>query len=54
MIGAIRSVLRHGFELIERPFERLFGPALNPLSQLGALGFFFFASFRTGRSGIPY
>ncbi|MFN3746580.1 MAG: cytochrome b N-terminal domain-containing protein [Hyphomicrobiaceae bacterium] len=42
MIGLIRNVLRRGFELIERPFERLFGPALNPLSQLGALGFFFF------------
>lgn len=42
MIGAIRNVLRHGFELIERPFDRLFGPALNPVAQLGALGFFFF------------
>ncbi|HEY1472459.1 MAG TPA: cytochrome b N-terminal domain-containing protein [Pseudolabrys sp.] len=42
MIGAVRSALRYGFELIERPFERLFGPALNPLAQLGALGFFFF------------
>ena len=42
MIGAIRSVLRAGFSLIERPFDRLFGPALNPLAQLGALGFFFF------------
>jgi quinol-cytochrome oxidoreductase complex cytochrome b subunit/coenzyme F420-reducing hydrogenase delta subunit len=42
VIGAIRTVLRAGFELIERPFERLFTPALNPLSQLGALGFFFF------------
>ena len=42
VIGAIRSVLRRGFELIERPFERLFSPALNPLAQLGALGFFFF------------
>ncbi len=42
MIGAIRTALRAGFELIERPFERLFGPALNPLAQLGALGFFFF------------
>ena len=42
MIRAVRSVLRHGFELIERPFGRLFGPALNPLAQLGALGFFFF------------
>jgi len=42
VIGAIRSVLRRGFELIERPFDHLFGPALNPLAQLGALGFFFF------------
>ena len=42
MIGAARGVLLRGFELIERPFDRLFGPALNPLAQLGALGFFFF------------
>jgi len=42
VIGALRSVLRRGFECIERPFDRLFGPALNPLAQLGALGFFFF------------
>ncbi|HET7383885.1 MAG TPA: cytochrome b N-terminal domain-containing protein [Pseudolabrys sp.] len=42
MISAVRNVLRYGFELIEQPFERLFGPALNPLAQLGALGFFFF------------
>ncbi len=42
MIGVLRTVLRYGFELIERPFDRLFGPALNPLAQLGALGFFFY------------
>src|SRR5262249_12314309 len=42
MIGVVRRVLRRGFELIERPFDRLFGPALNPLAQLGALGFFFY------------
>ena len=42
MIGVVRIALRYGFELIERPFERLFGAALNPLSQLGALGFFFY------------
>jgi len=42
VIGVIRTALRAGFELIERPFERLFSPALNPLAQLGALGFFFF------------
>jgi ferredoxin/coenzyme F420-reducing hydrogenase delta subunit len=37
-----RAILRWGFELIEQPFDRLFGPSLNPLKQLGALGFFFF------------
>jgi ferredoxin/coenzyme F420-reducing hydrogenase delta subunit len=42
MIGVVRSVLRRGFELVERPFDALFGPALNPLAQLGALGFFFY------------
>ena len=42
MIGAVRSALRRGFVLIEQPFEHLFSPALNPLAQLGALGFFFF------------
>jgi ferredoxin len=42
VIGAVRAVLRRGFELIERPFDSLFGPSLNPLKQLGALGFFFF------------
>ena len=42
MIGVIRKPLRVGFGLIERPFDRLFPPALNPLAQLGALGFFFF------------
>jgi len=42
VIALARAILRRGFELIERPFNRLFGPALNPLAQLGALGFFFF------------
>lgn len=42
MVGALRSILRRGFELIERPFDKLFGPSLNPVTQLGALGFFFF------------
>jgi len=41
-VNAIRKTLRAGFELVERPFDRLFGPSLNPLAQLGALGFFFF------------
>jgi ferredoxin/coenzyme F420-reducing hydrogenase delta subunit len=38
----MRKMLRTGFAAIEQPFERLFGPSLNPLAQLGALGFFFF------------
>jgi ferredoxin/coenzyme F420-reducing hydrogenase delta subunit len=42
VVALIRAILRRGFESIERPFDRLFGPALNPLAQLGALGFFFF------------
>lgn len=42
VIGLIRRVFRAGFEIIERPFDRLFGPQLNPIAQLGALGFFFF------------
>lgn len=42
VISVIRRVLRTVFEWIEQPFDRLFGPALNPLAQLGALGFFFF------------
>ena len=42
MIGILRKILRRGFELLESLFDRLFGPSLNPLAQLGALGFFFF------------
>lgn len=42
LLGAVQGILRRGFDVIERVFDRLFGPALNPLAQLGALGFFFF------------
>jgi ferredoxin/coenzyme F420-reducing hydrogenase delta subunit len=42
VFAAIRSGLRMGFNLIERVFDRLFCPALNPVAQLGALGFFLF------------
>lgn len=42
LLKAIRYPLRRGFDVMERGFDRLFGPALNPLAQLGALGFFFF------------
>jgi ferredoxin len=40
--GVVRPLLRRGFDLIERAFDRLFGPALNPVAQLGALAFFYF------------
>jgi ferredoxin/coenzyme F420-reducing hydrogenase delta subunit len=38
----VRSLLRIGFERLERGADRVFRPALNPLAQLGALGFFLF------------
>jgi ferredoxin/coenzyme F420-reducing hydrogenase delta subunit len=41
-VALLRRALRLGFEAVERPVDRLFGPQLNPLAQLGALGFFFF------------
>jgi ferredoxin len=42
MLRLLRAPLRRGFEWLERAIDRLFGPALNPVAQLGALGFFFF------------
>ncbi len=38
----MRSWLRIGFEHLERGADRIFQPQLNPLAQLGALGFFLF------------
>jgi ferredoxin/coenzyme F420-reducing hydrogenase delta subunit len=38
----LRSLLRIGFEYVERAADRIFAPPLNPLGQLGALGFFLF------------
>jgi len=38
----VRSFLRAGFEYVERGADRVFGPQLNPIGQLGALGFFLF------------
>jgi ferredoxin/coenzyme F420-reducing hydrogenase delta subunit len=38
----VRSLLRIGFEHLERGADRIFRPHLNPLGQLGALGFFLF------------
>jgi ferredoxin/coenzyme F420-reducing hydrogenase delta subunit len=38
----VRFLLRIGFEYLERGADRIFRPQLNPLAQLGALGFFLF------------
>lgn len=38
----MRSLLRTGFEFLERGADTIFGPRLNPIPQLGALGFFLF------------
>jgi len=37
-----RRIARLGFERAEAWLDRVFGPAWNPLSQLGALGWFFY------------
>lgn len=38
----MRQVLRSSFEYLERGADVVFGPKLNPLAQLGAIGFFLF------------
>ncbi len=38
----LQSRLRWGFEVVEAWLDRIFGPAWNPLYQLGALGFFYY------------
>ena len=42
MTLAAKNVLRRGFDTVERGCDRIFSPALNPLSQLGTLGYFLF------------
>ena len=42
MIALVRRGIARGFDAAERGLNRLAGPALNPLAQLGALGFFLF------------
>ncbi len=42
MIAFVRGGLRRIFDAAERGLDRLAGPMLNPLAQLGALGFFLF------------
>ena len=34
----LRTVLRRGFDRVERGFDRLFGCDWNPVSNLGPLG----------------
>lgn len=50
MISGLRAGLRAGFELAESSLDRLFGPALNPFAQLGAIGFFLY--WIVGASGL--
>jgi len=38
----MRAFMRTGFEFVERAADAIFGPRLNPIAQLGALGFFLF------------
>ncbi len=38
----MREPLRYIFQVAENALDRAFGPAWNPLHQLGALGFFFY------------
>jgi ferredoxin/coenzyme F420-reducing hydrogenase delta subunit len=41
-VSGPRRVARAAFERVENGFDRAFGPAWNPLHQLGALGWFFY------------
>ncbi len=38
----IRTTLKRGFDRVERPLDRLFGPDWNPLANLGPLGWYMF------------
>lgn len=41
-MGPLKRALRAGFDRCEAGLERAFGPRLNPLTQLGTLGWFLF------------
>jgi quinol-cytochrome oxidoreductase complex cytochrome b subunit len=41
-VSGPRRVARAAFERVENGFDRAFGPAWNPMHQLGALGWFFY------------
>ncbi|HEY9037986.1 MAG TPA: cytochrome b N-terminal domain-containing protein [Roseovarius sp.] len=38
----LRAALKRGFDRVERPLDRLFGPDWNPLANLGPLGWLMF------------
>jgi ferredoxin/coenzyme F420-reducing hydrogenase delta subunit len=38
----MKKILRNGFLRVEAVLDRVFGPAWNPMTQLGALGYFFY------------
>jgi CDP-4-dehydro-6-deoxyglucose reductase len=42
VLNGLKRGLRALFERLESLLERFFGPALNPLPQLGTLGWFLF------------
>jgi len=41
-MASLRRSLRRGFDRAERGFDLAFGPAWNPIAQLGSLGWFMF------------
>ena len=41
-MNGLRTVARTAFESVDNLFDRAFGPELNPMHQLGALGWFFY------------
>jgi quinol-cytochrome oxidoreductase complex cytochrome b subunit/coenzyme F420-reducing hydrogenase delta subunit/ferredoxin len=41
-VAFVQGWLKWGFEILEYVLDRIFGPAWNPLYQLGALGFFYY------------
>ncbi|HAJ92760.1 MAG TPA: cytochrome b/b6-like protein [Gammaproteobacteria bacterium] len=41
-MSGLRTVAKAAFESVENFFDRAFGPELNPMHQLGALGWFFY------------
>jgi ferredoxin/coenzyme F420-reducing hydrogenase delta subunit len=41
-MSGLRTVAKVAFEGVENVFDRVFGPELNPMHQLGALGWYFY------------